>query len=65
MYQTGGSKQAYADVFGDLELVDVEIAEDVPPTTEDPETFEPYDWALEFSRAVGFEIKQTAVAAKD
>jgi hypothetical protein len=65
MYQTCGPKQAYADVFGGLELVDIEIAQDVPPATEDPENFDLHDWALEFSRAVGFDVKQGPVAVED
>jgi hypothetical protein len=64
MYQTGGPKQAYADSFGGLELVDIEIAPDVRTMTEDPENFDLYEWALEFSKAVGFEIEHAPITVE-
>jgi hypothetical protein len=65
MYQTSGPKQAYADSFGGLELVDIEIASDVRTTTQGAENFDLYEWALEFSKAVGFEIERAPIAVED
>lgn len=70
MYQPGGSNQVYSDTLRDVELVDVElvdveIAQDPRLRTTDPEDFDLYEWAIEFSKAVGFETEHAAVACKD
>lgn len=65
MYQPGGSNQVYSDSLRDVELVDVEIAQDPRLRTADPENFDLYEWAIEFSKAVGFETEHVAIACKD
>ncbi len=57
MYQRGGPKRAYSDAIGARELVAVDVSPDVRLVTEDPENFNLYEWALEFSKAVGFEVE--------
>jgi hypothetical protein len=65
MYQTRGPKQAYSDALGAPELVEVEISPDVRMVTEDPENFDLYEWALEFSKAVGFEVERVPLQTEE
>ena len=65
MYQTGSSKQAYSDAVRDVELVDIELAPDVRMAAQDPGNFDLYEWAVEFSKAVGFEMEHGPVIVKD
>jgi hypothetical protein len=65
MYQTGSSNQAYSDAVGDVELVDIELAPDARLAAEDPENFDLFEWAIEFSKAVGFEMEHGPVVVKD
>ena len=65
MYQTGGPKKAYSDALGAPELVEVELSPDIRLVTEDPENFDHYEWALEFSKAAGFEVERVPAEAGD
>ncbi|MCZ6830474.1 MAG: hypothetical protein O7F73_12980 [Gammaproteobacteria bacterium] len=65
MYQTGGPKRAYSDAIGAPEMVEVEIFPDVRLVTEDPENFDLYEWALEFSKAVGFEVERVPLKPEE
>jgi hypothetical protein len=65
MYQTRGPGQAYSDAQGAPEVVEVEMSPDVRLVTEDPENFDLYEWALEFSKAVGFEVERVPLQTEE
>jgi hypothetical protein len=65
MYQTKGPSQAYEDAQGGPGLVEVEMTPDVKLVTEDPENFDLYEWALEFSKAVGFEVERVPLQTEE
>ena len=65
MYQTRGPKKAYSDAIGAPELVEVEESPDLRLVHDDPENFDLYEWALEFSKAVGFEVERVPLTPEE
>ena len=57
MYQTRGPKKAYSDTIGAPDLVEVEESPDLSLVHDDPENFDLYEWALEFSKAHSYRSK--------
>ena len=57
MYQSSGPRDAWPE-SGGPELVDVEIATELRIVNNEPEEFDLYEWALEFSKAAGFEVER-------
>ncbi len=65
MYQTGGPKKACSDALGAPELLEVEESPELRLVHDDPENFDLYEWALEFSKAVGFEVERVPLTPEE
>ena len=65
MYKGAEAMRAYEDDIGAPEDIEVLIPAEVKMVSEDPENFDLYEWALEFSKAVGFEVERVPIKIEE